>query len=420
MRSRAAILVVLCVTALASCTGDRGGGAAGGDRSVPNETLLLGTTGGPLAVDVPSGDVVVDGRGAVASADGARIYTSESSGPRTTLRSLDAATGQEISTTSVRGDLSIRVVSATGTRVALMEPLRPGYDAWTPVPRSHTSIVVADPSGANDAERYTLSGNFEPEAFSTDGSRLFLVQYLPAERPAVYRVTVLDLIRGRVHPVFGPYKAPAERMPGTRLDQVPAVDGTKLFTLYTSDRPGFAPHDAPVPANAVVSFVHVLSLEEGWAHCVGLPEALWHQPASAEAMAVSPDGSTLYIVDADEGLVVTMDTGSLDTSDPIRVALPEPGSRTTATVSADGSTLFVGTAGGAGAVTAIDTSSFDVTRTWTTDARVSGLGISLDGARLYVALSDRLEVLNASSGRDLGDVAVASPGPIQAISAIAA
>ena len=94
--------------------------------------------------------------------------------------------------------------------------------------------------------------------------------------------------------------------------------------------------------------------------------------------------------------------------------------RTTATVSADGSTLFVGTAGGDGAVTAVDTSSFDVSRTWSTGGGVAGLGLSLDGARLYVALTDRLEVLNAASGRDLGDVSVASPAPIQAISAIAA
>jgi sugar lactone lactonase YvrE len=61
-----------------------------------------------------------------------------------------------------------------------------------------------------------------------------------------------------------------------------------------------------------------------------------------------------------------------------------------------------------------------VTQTCSTGAGVSGLGLSLDGARLYVALTDRLEVLNATSGRDLGDVSVPSPAPIQAISAIAA
>ncbi len=421
MRARPLILGVLAATAVASCTGGATStrSAAGGRPSVPNEILLLDTAGGPLAVDVPSGDVVFEGPGAIRSADGARIFTTTSAGGRTLLRTVNAATGEEVSRTSVPGDLTIRVVSANGRQVALMEPLPAGYDAWTPVPRSHTTIVVADPSGTSERERYRLRGNFEPEAFSTDGAQLFLIQYLPAEAPAVYRVTVLDLGSGRVFPAIGPYKAPAERMPGTRLEQVASPDGSKLYTLYTSERPGFAPHEAPVARNAVVSFVHVLSLTEGWAHCVGLPKPLWHQPASAEAMAVSPDGSTLYVVDADKGLVVAMDSGSLEVSRPHRVDLPAPGRRTTAVVSRDGGTLYVGTAGDGGAVTAIDTTSFDVGRIWSTPAGVSGLGPSLDGSRLYVAMADRLDVLDVTSGRDLAAVDVPTPAPIVAVSAIA-
>ena len=69
----------------------------------------------------------------------------------------------------------------------------PGYDAWTPVPRASTTIVVADPSGGSPASRFRLAGNFEPEAFSTGGDALFLIQYLPALAPTVYRVTELDL-----------------------------------------------------------------------------------------------------------------------------------------------------------------------------------------------------------------------------------
>jgi hypothetical protein len=418
MRARALILVVVMATAAAcSAEGARPDDASG---SVPKETLLLATADGPFAVDVPSGAVVVDGRGAIASADDARIYTSKPSGSRTLLDTIDAANGAEVGTTSVRGRLEVRVVSADGRQVAMMEPLAPGYDAWTPVPRSSTTLVVADPTGASSPTTYRLDGNFEPEAFSTSGAQLFLIQYLPAETPSVYRVTVLDLRNGEVRPAIGPFKGPAERMPGTRLEQVPAADGSKLFTLYTSARPGFAPHDAPVPANAVVSFVHVLSLDEGWAHCIGLPKPLWGQPGSAEAMALSPDGRSLYIVDADKGLVVVMDTESLDTTAPYRVRLPAPGSATTATVGDGGRTLFVGTAGDGGAVTAIDTETLNVTRRWSTGGGVSGLGLSLDGERLYVALPDRLEVLSAASGDDLGGVTVSSPSPIQSIRPIAA
>jgi hypothetical protein len=419
MRIRMLAPFVVFVIAAVSCTGSPSADDARSGRSVPNETLLLGTGSGPLAVDVPSGRVVLDARAAVASVDGARVFEADASNGATSLRTIDAATGSELARTSVPGDLAVRVVSWDGTQVALMPPLAPGRDAWTPVPRSRTTMMVADPSGRSEPVRYRLNGNYAPEAFSTDHAYLFLIQYLPAEAPAVYRVTKLDLANGQVEPVIGPYKGPAERMPGTRLEQVPARDGSKLFTLYTSEKPGFAPHDAPVPRNAIVSFVHVLDLQAGWAHCIGLPRVLWHQPASAEAMALSPDGGTLYIVDADKGAVVTMDTTSLDTSGPYRVDLPAPGMRTTATVSDDRATLFVGTSASGGHVTAIDTSTFDVTDRWAAGGPVSGIGLSLDGARLYVALDGRLEVLSAASGRDLGGVGVASPAPIQAISAIA-
>ena len=187
-----------------------------------------------------------------------------------------------------------------------------GWDPATPLPRSRTTIVIADPSGRQAPRTYDLRGNYEPEAFSTDDRNLFLIQHLPAETPTVYRVTVLDLKFGFVRPVFGPYKSPPERMPGTRLQQVYAPDGGKLYTLYTSTRAGYAPHDAPVPSDAAVSFVHVLSLSEGWAHCVGLPPAMWDQPASAQALATSADGRSLYIVDSARGLVTVMDTRSLE------------------------------------------------------------------------------------------------------------
>ena len=107
-----------------------------------------------------------------------------------------------------------------------------------------------------------------------------MIQHLPAEAPTVYRVTVLNLRTGRVVPVFGPFKGPAERMPGIRL-QVLSPNADQLYTLYSSARPGYAPHQAPVPNGATVSFVHVLSLQEGWAHCVGLPESCGTGPRAS-------------------------------------------------------------------------------------------------------------------------------------------
>jgi len=339
--------------------------------------------------------------------------TSEGS---TVLQTVDASEAEPASTVRLDGTLDVRVVAESGGAVALMDPLPDGWDPEVPLPRSSTPIVVADPTGATQTRTYDLRGNFEPEAFSTDDRRLFMIQHLPAEEPTVYRVTVLNLRTGRVVPVFGPFKGPAERMPGIRLQQVLSPDAEQLYTLYSSARPGYAPHHAPGANGATVSFVHVLSLQDGWAHCVGLPEELWDRPASEQAMATSPDGRLLYVADPTLGIVSVMDTRSLEIVRTARIDLAVPSvRRTSAVVSADGSAMFVGTAGEHAGITRIDTGTFEVVRTWATDD-VSGLGLSADGQRLYVAFDDRVEVVDATSGSELAGVAVASPAPIERVS----
>jgi hypothetical protein len=408
------LMLVLAVAALAvaACTQAPNDAA---NRPVPRETLLLSTQAGPLVVQIPSGSVLFDRPGTVASLGGSWLLSATPSAGSTLLETVDGADAEPASDVRLDGTLDVRVVSESGAAVALTDPLPDGWDPEVPLPRSRTPIVVADPTGAEQPRTYDLRGNFEPEAFSTDDRQLFMIQHLPAEAPTVYRVTVLDLKRGRIYPVFGPYKTPPERMPGIRLQQIISPNDDQLYTLYSSARPGYAPHHAPVPNDATVSFVHVLSLQEGWAHCVGLPEELWDRPASEQAMATSPNGRLLYIVDATLGLVTVMDTASLEIrTAPIDLAVP--GVRhTSAVVSADGSALFVGTSGEHSGVTKIDTDTFEVLRTWETDD-VSGLGLSADGERLYVAFDDRVEVMDATTGSELAGVAVASPAPIERVS----
>jgi hypothetical protein len=381
--------------------------------------VLLAGAGGPLVVEVPSGAVVVEDEGAVASLGGRWLLTSSLAGGSTLLRARDGSTGAVTSTSSVPGELEARIVSESGRAVALMEPLPPGWDPFVPLPRSSTRIVVADPTGAAEPRTFDLEGNFEPEAFSTHDDRLFLIQHLPAETPRAYRVAVLDLERGRVLPVFGPFKGPAERMPGIRLQQTIAPDASQLYTLYSSARPGYTPHSEPSDDGRVVSFVHVLSLRDGWAHCVGLPKELWDRPSSELAMAPSLDGAYLFVVDAALGTIAVMDTESLRVRSgdvDLRVRDLE---RTSAQMSADGETLYVATTGAGSTITAIDVRTFEIRDRWGVDGEVTGIGLSADGDRLLAATRDGLAIFEVATGREVGAVAVRTPEPVTRVVALA-
>jgi hypothetical protein len=406
MRTKLIVAVSVVALAAAACTQDTSTDPS--QTAVPSETLFVGTGAGPLLVRVPTGSVLFEHTGAVGSLGGSFVVSPSGSQGSTRLQTVDAS-GGFVGTTRVEGTMDVGVVSESGRAVALVQPLPSGWDPSVPVPRARTTIVVADPRGAREPTTYDLRGNYEPEAFSTDDRTLFLIQHLPAETPTVYRVTALDLGRGRVYPVFGPYKGPAERMPGIRLQQVMSPTDDQLYTLYSSARPGYAPHEAPVPSNATVSFVHVLSLQDGWAHCVGLPKMLWDRPAFEQALAASPNGRLLYVVNAALGVVSVMDTRTLAILRTEQLGMTLDGiTRTSAVVSADGASLYVGAAG---QVERIDADSLAVADVWDT-GDVTGLGLSSDGRRLYVAVGEDLKVLDARTGAELGSVSVPSPAPI--------
>ena len=285
--------------------------------------------------------------------------------------------------------------------------------------------MVADPSGATPPARFRLDGNFEPEAFSLDDDRLFLIQYLPAEAPAVYRVTVLDLATGDVRPVTGRFKTPPERMPGVRLGQVYDPATAQMYTLYSNqpgayaegyEHAGGASHDWPEE-----TFVHVLNLRKGWAYCAGVPEAMWGGTAREQALVPSPDGRWLYIVDAGEGMVAVMDTRSLEIVRSGHVDLGGDASdlRTSLAVSLDGSTLFVAAGATPGTVSAIDTADLTTVDAWPSPLPASGLGLSLDGTGLYVAGGGRIALLDLGTGESRTTVPTPVLEPIVSLDPLA-
>jgi hypothetical protein len=399
MRSLVAGLALVCsATGLAACTSASGQPRVPAAPAGPAEVLSLRTADGPVTVDVRTGRVLVSAAGAVPQADWSALFQTEPGGTGTVLRSLDPTTGAEASSTRLPGSLAIRAVAADGSRVALSRPLPAGTDAWTPVPRRHTTIVVADPSGVMDPDTYRLDGNLEPEAFSNDGSFLFVIQYLPPTAPSLYRVSEIDLEDGDVYPVLGRDKSWAQRMPGTRLEQLPGPDGQHLYTLYSSQPAAYAEGYSGTQASAdgPVAFVHVLNLEENWAFCLPLPRRLWDAPAGEQAMAASLDGSRLFIADPSRDIVTVIGAEQTKVLGTTTVDFAtDDTAHSAGAVSPDGATLYVGTGEG---VVALDATTFDVRSRWATSAPVEALATSADGTAVYAAYADRVDVLDASTG----------------------
>jgi hypothetical protein len=408
----AAVLLAGCTQATNGSHGAGAGAAPGQAAPAPKPAvdLIVGNEGpGVAALVSDPGSVLFQGPAVPALGDWSELYTASHVGNHTVVQATPLSSDGVTGAGRVRGDLTIKTVSFDGTRVALGAPTPRGADPWIPHPRSMTKIVVANPTGIDETQRFLLEGNFEPEAFSTDNQFLYMIKYLPATDPAAYRVVALDLLDddGDVYPVSGRDKSWNPKMAGTRLQQVPSPFGDMLYTLYTSQPPSYARgyDGAQAAAGRPVAFVHTLNLADHWAVCVGLPKALWGGRSVDEALALAPNGRNLYVVDAARGFVADMETSRpLGTRGPkvvrstrLKLGLPRTG-QLHAVVAPDNHTLTVARARD---IVTVNTRSFEVVDRTTVPARVSGLGWSDDGKRLYVLTPGSVRVVDPTTGSEL-------------------
>jgi hypothetical protein len=406
MRTRILATVSVALLGSVACTASAATNDAAPAFSGPDELVYLATAHGPAALDMRNGRAVFRADGAVPRADWSALFTTTAEADGTALHTLDPTTGADTGTVSLPGRLSIRAVAGDGSQVALMAPPPPGSDPWIPMPRTKTRIVVADPSGDTEPETYRLTGNLEPEAFSNDGEFLFVIQYLPPASPSLYRVAALELEDGDVYPVLSRVKTWARRMPGTRLEQLLAPDQRQLYTLYSSQPAAYAEgyDETQAAAQGPIAFVHVLNLDDQWAFCLPLPKRLWGAPAGEQAMAASPDGRRLFVVDPSRDTVAVIGAAKTKVLQTATVDLStDDEAHATAAVSPDGSTLYVGTGE---AVVGLDAFTLEVRFRWPTQAPVQALATSVDGDVLYAAFADRIDVMDPSTGTVRGSIPV--------------
>jgi len=372
--------------------------AAGSAAVVGRGAFADRSTQVSAAVDVP--DVVVAGtaagltvlggtrrrafgRAAVAGGQDVYVVTGGS------LMRLDPANWVTARSIAVGDGWIPRVVSGDGGSCALGRTPA----SVRPAARTSSPLLVTT---QERQRRYDLGGVVEPDAFTSDGAGLFVLEWMPASAPDHYRVRLLDLPTGVLQPLLTRAKLPVpagaeEEMRGEGRQAVLSPGREILYTLYTH-QPGHQ-HTRDLIAGRpshVHAFVHVLHLTERWAYCLDLPRPFGEGPAEGHAIAISPDGRCLAVIDADSGSLAYADTEALTISRVVQLFR----------VSGAASLLFgPDLLFGVGAeVTVLDTATDKVKGTWPVPSAVRGLGLSPDASRVYAGGDGEIVWLDARSG----------------------
>jgi hypothetical protein len=363
-------------------------GACGEPPAAGTDLLFLQSANGVTIVDPAGGTPSFRAAPALPSPDWSTVVRTLTEDGSTRIVAEDPSTGVEMWSQSAPGRLEVKALSRDGG-VAVLEPAGPRYEGNPTI----TGFVIAR-RGMSEPDTIRLAGNFAAEALSTDGQSLFVVQYFPARNPNRYQVRRLDLNTEKVSDVFTVDGHLQEAMRGNARIQAMTPDGTRLYTLYTL-RNGGNPY----------AFIHVLNLNDQWAHCIDLPPAFSESAHSATALTLSTNGGRLYVANAAAGMLAEVDTDDLAV---VRTAALDldfgADRRSHATYGAE-STLYVGSGR---RVVAVDSSELAATRSWEVDIPVTGLQEGSGGTRLYIGQGDEIAIRDLSSGESLG--AVDPPG----------
>jgi len=149
-------------------------------------------------------------------------------------------------------------------------------------PAQATSFLVLRTTPLRVLRTVRLRGDFGFDALSPNGSTLYLVEHVSAQRVAEYRVRAYDLQRGRL---LGRVVADKRQrdwvMSGYPVDRATSSGGRWVYTLYMN------PDNYP--------FVHALDTASRTAVCVGLPWSWSDDHQAIMDAKVRLDGRRLVI-----------------------------------------------------------------------------------------------------------------------------
>ncbi len=215
--------------------------------------------------------------------------------------------------TKLSPGFELRALSTDGTKAALVQ---------VAADSASSEVLVANRDG-EEPHRFEFDRLVEPEAFSTDGQTLFVIDHGASHAPGTYRVRPLNLATGVMGQMLGPTKVPLEEdMNGIGGRQVWGLGDDRLYTLYTRQDSHAHTHSDGGEA-AARGFVHVLDLREEWAFCLDLPPTFGSGSLDVTALAVTE--TTIAVLDLNAGTsgqIAYASTTSLTVTDVVELPVP--------------------------------------------------------------------------------------------------
>ena len=415
-------LAILTAILVAGCSSSAPGAAPAAQRSPSPAPVAVAPFAAwvHLTAPAPAGTlelIASDGRvlrrlpGGELTAGGTRLLTAAPDGDATRLRLLDTATGAVLDERALPAGFHLPVLGpsqrpvavAAGDRYAALEDTPPGAQAGS-VTTTHLAVVDLGPGGST--RLVTLAGDFDVDALSSDGSRLYLIESLAPDAAGKvdYRVRRVDVDTGTLDPHVVVDKSDGEAaMTGLPLSRAFGSDPGWVLTVY-----GFGAHGP---------FVHALGVDIGVAFCVDLPtdvrtgdeaqQLLWslvRDPSGRRAVAINAGTGQVVDLDLSTGgapvAARTVDIPIGDSTSGSGIVTNAGAKRivsTGAVLSPDGHLLYAIADSG---IVVLDMATLRVTGTLATGIRPSGLAISPDGSALLAVDEDAstVDLVDARTG----------------------
>ena len=322
------------------------------------------------------------------SMDHHKLYVATAKGGQTTINVINTQNGTMLRSLVIPGTYSTAgqgfskaVTSSDGHWLALRQQ---GQN------NNATTIALIDTQAGRLVKTIQLNGDFDLDALSPDGTSLYLLQKL-SDGSGHYYVKLYNVNESKLYDNAIVDKTEInERMTGVALVRQMAGDGTSAYTLYTNTSENEA-------------FVHILPLDGEafpFARCVDLPTGNSSNLLHYYTLTLSPDGGTLYAVNAALGVasVIHLDnngTSNIFNDQVVSTIHFNPGKANPnsdasrmlyngAVLSPDGKMLY---AVGMNGIWAINASDLQVKRNSVTqylpEKSFTGIALSADGHTLY-------------------------------------